>query len=86
MIPICIYPMLKTASRRWVEVVKAALWNSPADTKKTFRSADIVEHQTVFNIGGNKCRLIALVHYPSKRVLIQHVLTRAEYDKGDWKA
>ena len=68
-----------------METVEAAEWRNPADLKKTFGSADIVGHQTVFNVGGNKCRLIALVQYKSKRVLVQHVLTHAEYDKGNWK-
>lgn len=75
----------KTALKRWVEVVKDAFWDNPADMKKTFRSADVVGTQTVFNVGGNKCRLVALVHYKSKRVLAQHVLTHPEYDKGEWK-
>ncbi len=76
---------LQNALKRWVETVEAADWKNPVDMKKTFGSADIVGDQTVFNVGGNKCRLIALVHYKLKRVLVQHVLTHAEYDKGDWK-
>ena len=81
----CKHTKLKNALKRWVETVEAADWKHPADMKKTFGSADIVGNQTVFNVGGNKCRLIALVQYKSKRVLVQHVLTHAEYDKGDWK-
>ena len=76
---------LKNALQRWVETVEAADWKNPADMKKTFGSADVVGNQTVFNVGGNKCRLIALVQYKSRRVLVQHVLTHPEYDKGDWK-
>ena len=76
---------LKNALQRWIEAVKAADWKNPADMKKTFRSADIVRNQTIFNVGGNKCRLIALVHYKLKSVLVQYVLTHPEYDKGDWK-
>jgi mRNA interferase HigB len=76
---------LKNALKRWVETVEAADWKNPVDMKKTFGSADIVGAQTVFNVGGNKCRLIALVQYKSRRVLVQHVLTHTEYDKGDWK-
>ncbi len=70
------HPTLKTALKRWAEVLEGAVWNNPADMKRTFRSADVVGNQSVFTVGGNKCRLIALVHYKSKRVLIQHVLTR----------
>jgi mRNA interferase HigB len=40
---------------------------------------------TVFNIGGNRYRLIARVEYEQQRVYIRHVLTHAEYDKGAWK-
>jgi len=53
--------------------------------KKTFRKADVVGKQTVFDIGGNKCRLIAIIHYGARRVLVQHVLTHSEYDRGQWK-
>jgi len=76
---------LKNALKRWVETVGAANWKNPADMKKTFGSADMDGDQTIFNVGGNKCRLIALVQYRSKRVLVQHVLTHTEYDKGGWK-
>jgi len=69
----------------WRQVVEAVGWTNPADMKMTFRTADVVGSQTVFNIGGNKYRLIALVNYRLQAVLVQHVLTHAEYDKEDWK-
>jgi mRNA interferase HigB len=40
---------------------------------------------TVFNIGGNKVRLIAAVHYNRNKVYTRHVLTHQEYDTGKWK-
>jgi len=40
---------------------------------------------TVFNIGGNKARLIAAIHYNRGKVYIRAVLTHAEYDKNKWK-
>ena len=79
------YPNTRSALNRWVSVVEAADWKSPADMKKTFRSADLVGDQVVFNAGGNKCRLIALLHYRSRYGLVQQVLTHPEYDQGDWK-
>ena len=45
-----------------------------------FASADQVGKLTVFNLGGNKVRLIAAIHYNRKRIYIRAVLTRAEYD------
>jgi mRNA interferase HigB len=78
-------PTIGNALHRWLKAVEEADWKNPAEMKRTFGSADIVGAQTVFNIGGNKCRLIALIHYGAKRVFVQHVLTHQEYDKGDWK-
>jgi len=40
---------------------------------------------TVFNIGGNKYRLIVAIHYNRRKVHIREVLTHAEYDRNDWK-
>ena len=53
--------------------------------KKTFRTANVVGSQTIFNIGGNNYRLVARVSYALQTVLVQHVLTHAKYDKEDWK-
>lgn len=50
-----------------------------------FPSADQVGRLTVFNIGGNKVRLIAALHYNRKKLYIRAVLTHSEYDQGKWK-
>jgi len=39
----------------------------------------------VFNIGGNKARLIAAIHYNTQKLYIRAVLTHTEYDKNKWK-
>jgi mRNA interferase HigB len=75
----------RSSLENWKQVVEAVLWANPAGIKMTFRTADIVGPQTIFNIGGNKYRLIALVNYSLGIVLVQYVLTHAEYDKEDWK-
>ena len=41
--------------------------------------------ERAFDIGGNKYRLIAAIHYNRKKVYIRHVLTHAEYDRDRWK-
>lgn len=46
---------------------------------------DTAEGRTIFDIGGNRYRLIAVIHYNRSKVYIRHVLTHAEYDRGDWK-
>jgi mRNA interferase HigB len=39
----------------------------------------------VFNIGGNKYRLIAVIHFNRKKVFIRHILTHQQYDRNNWK-
>jgi len=57
---------------------------TPAQLKQVYHNADLVGRRTVFNIAGNKCRLIARVNYQSQRVFVLHILTHAEYDQGAW--
>ena len=53
--------------------------------REVFPQADQVGEFAVFNIGGNKVRLIAAVHYNRSKIYIRHVLTHQEYDTGKWK-
>ena len=70
--------------RTWVYVVKAADWTKPNDIKKMFGSADLLSNgRVVFDIGGNKYRLVVAVHYRGKRVYIRFIGTHNEYDKID---
>ena len=69
----------------WYRITRRANWDSLADVRRDFAHADVVGRRTVFNVHGNDYRLIARVNYKTKRVFILHVLTHAEYDKGDWK-
>jgi len=45
----------------------------------------MVGNLVVFNIGGNKYRLIAAIHFNRRKLYIRHVLTHTEYDKERWK-
>jgi mRNA interferase HigB len=66
----------------WYGIVDKADWEGPADVKAAFGSADFVAgNRIIFNIAGNKYRLVAFVAYPFKRVLIKFVGTHAEYDR-----
>ena len=69
----------------WWRIAKAAEWKSLPETRRTFPHADAVGNCTVFNIGGNKYRLIAKVYYISQVLLVRFVLTHGEYDRGGWK-
>ncbi len=69
----------------WLQTTRKAKWQNFADLRADFGRADQVGRRTVFNIGGNKYRLIARVNYQSQRVFILHIMNHAEYAKGEWK-
>lgn len=78
-------PDAKASLESWYAVVRQANWKTPTDLKQVYRNADLVGRRTVFNIAGNKYRLIARVNYHTQRVFVLHLLTHAEYDRGAWK-
>ena len=68
----------------WYLEVSKAQWTSPQDIKAMFRSADFVgDNRVIFDIGGNKYRLVVHVAYKYHRVLIKFVGTHSEYDRID---
>lgn len=71
---------------RWYKIVAQSEFRNLAELRLTFPSADVVGDLIVFNIGGNKYRLIASVHFNRGKVYVRHVLTHAEYNQGEWKA
>lgn len=79
------YPEMATALANWYSLVKRNDFSNFAELKTMFSAADQVGKLTVFNIGGNKVRLIAAIHYNRRKVYIRAVLTHAEYDEGKWK-
>jgi mRNA interferase HigB len=79
------HPDAELPLRQWEAIVKRAEWQDWADLKATYGSADKFEEYAVFNVGGNKHRLIAIVSYPKRKVYIQRVLTHKEYDRATWK-
>lgn len=79
------HPDTEKALQRWFKIVTQTDFASFNALRKTFPSADKVGDLIVFNIGGNKCRLIASVHFNRGKVYVRHVLTHEEYDRGVWK-
>ena len=79
------HPDCSTAFESWYRIVKCTDFNSFTELRQTFPSADKVGNLTVFNIGGNKARLIAAIHYNTYRIYIRHILTHKEYDRGSWR-
>ena len=79
------HPGSRSALDHWYRIMKHTDFSSFAELRRTFPSADKVGKLTVFNIGGNRFRLIAAIHYDAKRVYIWRILTHSEYDKGKWR-
>ena len=79
------HPDAETSLRHWITAVEKSTWKKFSDVRKLFGSADQVGNFTVFNIGGNKYRIIAVIHYNTGRVYVRHMLTHGEYDRGKWK-
>ena len=72
----------KTALEEWYEKTTKAEWENFAQVKHCFKTADFVgNNRIVFNIKGNKYRLIALVLFRNKMVYIRFVGTHSQYDK-----
>ena len=72
------------ALEAWYYEAKKAQWASPADIKSQYRSASILkDNRAVFNIAGNKYRLIVKINYDSKTVFVRFIGTHREYDKID---
>jgi mRNA interferase HigB len=80
-----LHPDAERPLRRWLRIAAKADWHSFADVRATYAKADQVDRFTVFNIGGNKYRLIAIIHFNRGKLFVRNVLTHKEYDLGQWK-
>ncbi|MGH9946649.1 MAG: type II toxin-antitoxin system HigB family toxin [Pyrinomonadaceae bacterium] len=79
------FPVTNNALANWYSQMKRNNFASIEEIRKIFPSADKVGKLTVFNIGGNKVRLIAAIHYNRKKIYIRAVLTHKEYDEDNWR-
>ncbi|NOU01628.1 MAG: type II toxin-antitoxin system HigB family toxin [Gallionella sp.] len=74
-----------SALQSWRKAMESIDFASLADLREVFRSVDKVDDLHVFNIAGNKYRLIAFLQLDRQLCYIKQVLTHTEYDKGAWK-
>jgi len=76
--------MAEQPIKAWVDEVRFASWQNPAELKQMFSSASILpNNRVVFNLAGNKYRLVTAILYQSQTVLIKFIGTHSEYDKID---
>lgn len=80
-----LHPPATTPIRAWFAVATNAQWKIPADIKRQFgTTVDFVgDSRVVFDLGGNKYRLVVHVSYTFGRVLVKFIGTHAEYDRID---
>ncbi|MCD6734926.1 MAG: type II toxin-antitoxin system HigB family toxin [Burkholderiaceae bacterium] len=69
----------------WYRIMESEVFADFNDLRATFASADYLDGLTVFDIGGNKYRLITAIHYNRRKVYVREVLAHETYDRGRWK-
>src|SRR5438309_5182540 len=84
------HPDAAVPLEKWYRLLREAEWENLQELRRVYPHADLVRVAsgnlvTVFNICGNKYRLIAAVHYNRQRVYVLRLVTHAEYSKDFWK-
>ncbi|MGH6805188.1 MAG: type II toxin-antitoxin system HigB family toxin [Methyloceanibacter sp.] len=79
------HPDSEQPLRIWYGICKKTKFKNFAELKRAFGTVDKVGRFTVFDIGGNKWRLITVIHFTTGKIYILAVLTHKEYDHDHWK-
>ncbi len=73
----------------WDEITSKAKWDNPNDVRKTFGNVDSYKSKNrlvyIFNVGGNRVRLICDINFKTQIVYILFVLSHDDYSKDRWK-
>ena len=80
-----LFPHSANSLEGWLKIISRNHFKNFAEIKNTFGSVDKVGALTVFDIGGNKVRLIASIHFNRQRVYIRRILSHADYDQNNWQ-
>ena len=84
------HPDAEAPLTAWWKVAQRVTWTTIQDVRTTYPQADAVTLRsgtvlTVFNVGGNKYRLIVRIVYKYRLVYVKAVLTHKDYDRGNWR-
>lgn len=79
------FPECATALDAWYRLMKRGRFESTAELRAAFGGMDKVGPLYVFDVGGNKLRVIAAIHFNTGMVFVRHVLSHKEYDREGWK-
>jgi mRNA interferase HigB len=80
------HPQAQGPLQGWRRVIEKNRFDTWAALKAAFNTVDKVGDLVVFNVGGNKYRLIAHIRFEKQIVYIKAVLTHTDYDRGAWKS
>ena len=79
------HPEAQSALDHWFRVARRADWQSFADVRRTFNTADFFHGKVIFDVGGNRYRIVAAIHYNRQKLYVRQVLTHQEYARGGWQ-
>lgn len=79
-----VHPQAEGPLCAWFRIMEHGTFSGLNALKSTFGTADYVAPYTIFDVGGNKYRVITAIHYNRERVYVRKVLTHADYDR--WSA
>lgn len=74
------HPAAEMPLQVWRRIIESRAFTGFSDVRKTFNAVDRVGKFYVFDIGGNKYRIIAAIHFDKQRLYVRHVFTHKEYD------
>jgi mRNA interferase HigB len=75
----------KASLDAWWAIAKKADWSKFEDVRATLNKTDRVGKCVVFNIAGNKARMVAFINYEHRKIVILKIVSHEEYDKDVWK-
>jgi mRNA interferase HigB len=75
----------RASLRSGTAIVKGADWTCDNDIQQTFNTADPVGRYVVFNIAGNKARLVSIVDFTDKSVIVKEIKNHQEYDRTEYR-
>lgn len=72
---------LRPSLASWLMIAGGAKWKNLSELRQTWRDTDSVKGRTIFNVKGNRYRLLAIVNYASQTIIVKELVTHAEYTK-----
>lgn len=75
---------LASSLATWLMIAREAKWKNLNEVRLTWPNTDRVKGKTIFNIKGNRYRLIAIVNYASQTIIVRMLVTHDEYSTGEW--